>query len=108
MMRREEPISDRSSDASVRSHWARTSLSIWVVSALLGLWSVFGCTERPSPPPRLIHKQPSMPAPVPPVDSSSRPASIDQLIRLASQRWAFDLDSLIARRVIRVLVTPNQ
>jgi membrane-bound lytic murein transglycosylase MltF len=107
-MRHEGPIWDPSSDASIRSPWERTSLPTCAMGALLGLWSAFGCTERPSPPSRLVHQQPSTPAPTPPVDSSSRAASIDQLIRLASQRWAFDLDSLIARRVIRVLVTPNQ
>ena len=34
--------------------------------------------------------------------------SLDQLGRLASQRWSFDLDSLVARRVIRVLVVPSR
>jgi len=31
-----------------------------------------------------------------------------QLDRLARQRWTFDLDSLVARRVIRVLVVPSR
>jgi membrane-bound lytic murein transglycosylase MltF len=38
----------------------------------------------------------------------ARTPSLDQLSRLASQRWRFDLDSLVARRVIRVLVSPNR
>ncbi|HKU62597.1 MAG TPA: transporter substrate-binding domain-containing protein [Gemmatimonadales bacterium] len=41
-------------------------------------------------------------------DSAARTPSLDQLSRLGSQRWSFDLDSLVARRVIRVLVTPNR
>jgi membrane-bound lytic murein transglycosylase MltF len=31
-----------------------------------------------------------------------------QLDRLARQRWTFDLDSLVARRIIRVLVVPSR
>jgi membrane-bound lytic murein transglycosylase MltF len=34
--------------------------------------------------------------------------SLDQLSRLASQRWTYDLDSMVARRVIRVLVVPSR
>jgi membrane-bound lytic murein transglycosylase MltF len=34
--------------------------------------------------------------------------SLDQLSRLISQRWTFDLDSMVARRVIRVLVVPSR
>ena len=44
----------------------------------------------------------------PPTDTVARTPSLDQLSRLGSQRWSFDLDSLVARRVIRVLVTPNR
>ncbi len=33
--------------------------------------------------------------------------SLDQLSRLASQRWTFDLDRMVARRAIRVLVVPR-
>ena len=43
-----------------------------------------------------------------PADTVARTPSLDQLSRLGSQRWTFDLDSLVARRVIRVLVTPNR
>src|SRR3954462_11700850 len=98
MMRREAPIWDRSSVATARNHWAQTSVPAWPLSALLGLWSVFGCADRPSPQPGTTHGQPATPAASPPADSSSRATSIDQLIRLTSQHWAFDLDSLIKRR----------
>jgi membrane-bound lytic murein transglycosylase MltF len=43
-----------------------------------------------------------------PAETVARTPSLDQLSRLGSQRWSFDLDSLVARRVIRVLVTPNR
>ena len=43
-----------------------------------------------------------------PAETTARTPSLDQLSRLGSQRWSFDLDSLVARRVIRVLVTPNR
>ena len=50
---------------------------------------------------------PARPAAAAATDSFGVP-SLDQLSRLASQRWTFDLDSMVARRVIRVLVVPSR
>jgi membrane-bound lytic murein transglycosylase MltF len=76
----------------------------------LALCASFGCgTERGAPPPGAIDT-PSTPGPSPATaspDSLGVP-SLDQLSRLASQRWTFDLDSMLARRVIRVLVVPSR
>jgi Predicted soluble lytic transglycosylase fused to an ABC-type amino acid-binding protein len=79
-----------------------------VVCAMLV--SSTGCDRaRDDPPPRATDTAATPEAPV----AEARPESLgvpslDQLSRLASQKWSFDLDSLVARRVIRVLVVPSR
>jgi membrane-bound lytic murein transglycosylase MltF len=75
---------------------------------ILGICGIVGCAERPVPQSRAVHQEPDTPAPAGSAETGIEAPTIAELIRLTSQRWSFDLDSLTARRVIRVLVTPNR
>jgi membrane-bound lytic murein transglycosylase MltF len=92
-----------------------------LASLLLSPWltASLGCTkERPAQEAAARQDTPSESASVrqdsllPPLagrdDTTGAAPSIAQITRLASQRWTFDLDSLVERRVIRVLVSPNR
>jgi membrane-bound lytic murein transglycosylase MltF len=78
---------------------------------LLCLTAALGCgredsgtkAARSSPDPAAVVAQSARDT-----EAVRRTPSLDQLSRLGSQQWSFDLDSLVARRVIRVLVTPNR
>jgi membrane-bound lytic murein transglycosylase MltF len=83
----------------------------WNTMALvLALAASLGCgMDQGTPPARASDTSPAGEQPVaaaPPVTFGV--PSLDQLGRLASQRWTFDLDSMVARRVIRVLVVPSR
>jgi membrane-bound lytic murein transglycosylase MltF len=68
-----------------------------------------GCDRgRDDPPARAADTAATHEQPVAARPESLGVPSLDQLSRLASQRWSFDLDSLAARRVIRVLVVPSR
>ncbi|HEY7502866.1 MAG TPA: lytic transglycosylase F [Gemmatimonadales bacterium] len=83
----------------------------WNTMALvLALAASLGCgMDQGTPPARASDTSPAGEQPVAaaPPDTFGVP-SLDQLGRLASQRWTFDLDSMVARRVIRVLVVPSR
>src|SRR3954471_18593901 len=70
---------------------------------LLAVSASLGCGgERPSPPSAAdTRAQPVSPAST--QDSLSSPTG-----RLVSERWTFDLDSMVKRRVIRVLVPASR
>ena len=87
----------------------RLSRTSWILSVA----GLLACdADRPPAPAAARDTQaqsadpPAADAPVPP-DSLSSP-TITELSRLVSQRWDVDLDSLVARRVIRVLVVPSK
>ena len=74
---------------------------------MLGVLAVFGCGgERPSPPPAGDARPQQAPRAVP-QDSLSSP-TVTEVGRLVSARWTFDLDSMVKRRVIRVLVPASR
>src|SRR4029079_17989824 len=76
---------------------------------VLCLVALIACgREPPGKAPEASRPDSAAVAAEPPTDTVARTPSLDQLSRLGSQRWSFDLDSLVARRVIRVLVTPNR
>ena len=76
---------------------------------VLCLVALIACgREPPGKAPEASRPDSASVAAEPPTDTVARTPSLDQLSRLGSQRWSFDLDSLVARRVIRVLVTPNR
>src|SRR4051794_25857985 len=79
----------------------------WILSFV----AVVGCGDdrpRPVPAAREPPPQPTRPAKVDDSSDSLSSASVAQLSRLISQRWTFDLDSMVARRVVRVLVVPSK
>ncbi len=74
---------------------------------MLGVLAVFGCGgERPSPPPAGDARPQQAPRAVPQDSLSS--ATVTEVGRLVSERWTFDLDSMVKRRVIRVLVPASR
>ena len=87
---------------------AQISCRMWV----LGIGGVLACAERPEPQSGRATTTGALPltdtASTALADTSLAAPTIGQLVGLASQRWTFDLDSLAARRVIRVLVVPNR
>ena len=80
-----------------RSGW---SLPVVVAAAL-------GCGGDRPPPAASRDSQPE-PGPAAVSDDSLSSPTVTQLSRLISQRWTFDLDSMVARRAIRVLVVPSK
>ena len=74
---------------------------------MLAVSAALGCGgERPSPPPASdTRSQPAPPAST--QDSLSSP-TVSEVGRLVSERWTFDLDSMVKRRVIRVLVPASR
>ena len=87
---------------------ARVSYALWT----LGMSGVLACAERPEPQSRGATTTGALPltdtASTALADTSLAAPTVGQLVGLASERWTFDLDSLAARRVIRVLVVPNR
>ena len=66
-----------------------------------------GCGgERPSPPPAAETR--TQPVPAAPTQDSLSSATASEVGRLVSERWTFDLDSMVKRRVIRVLVPASR
>jgi membrane-bound lytic murein transglycosylase MltF len=78
------------------THWTLT------VAAACGCGS-----DRPPSPVGAAEAQPEQARPIATDDSLSNP-TITELSRLVSQRWTFDLDSIVKRRAIRVLVTSSR
>ena len=74
---------------------------------MLAVSAVLGCgRERPPPPPPADTRAQEAPA-APAQDSLSSPTA-SEVGRLVSERWTFDLDSMVKRRVIRVLVPASR
>ena len=79
-----------------RTHW------------MLSVAVAFGCrADRPPSPVGAAEARPQQAQPTDTDDSLSNP-TITELSRLVSQRWTFDLDSMVRRRAIRVLVPSSR
>ncbi|MFL5531876.1 MAG: transporter substrate-binding domain-containing protein, partial [Gemmatimonadales bacterium] len=77
------------------------------ILSILALSAALGCGgERPSRPPA-ADTRPQPVSPAPRQDSLSSP-TVSEVGRLVSERWTFDLDSMVKRRVIRVLVPASR
>jgi membrane-bound lytic murein transglycosylase MltF len=76
----------------------------WVLPVAAAL----GCgADRPPSPAAADEARPQPAPPAVTHDSLSSP-TITEVSQLVSQRWAFDLDSMVKRRVIRVLVASSR
>src|SRR3954465_10239866 len=93
---------------------------------MLAVWAALGCGGgRPALPPAAATRSApggggNLPSPPPAADTRSRPVSpapiqdrlssptVSEVGRLVSERWTFDLDSMVKRRVIRVLVPASR
>ena len=75
---------------------------------MLSVAVAFGCsTDRPPSPVGAAEARPEQAQPTAADDSLSNP-TLTELSRLVSQRWTFDLDSMVRRRAIRVLVPSSR
>src|SRR3954471_793186 len=77
------------------------------IHSMLALSATLGCGgERPSPPP--ARDTGAQPVPAAPARDSLSSPTASEVGRLVSERWTFDLDSMVKRRVIRVLVPASR
>jgi membrane-bound lytic murein transglycosylase MltF len=75
---------------------------------MLPLAAALGCgADRPPSPAAADKARPQQAPPAVTHDSLSSP-TITEVSQLVSQRWAFDLDSMVKRRAIRVLVPSSR
>ncbi len=75
---------------------------------MLSVAAALGCgADRSHPPVQVAESRPEQARATATDDSLSNP-TITELSRLVSQRWTFDLDSMVKRRAIRVLVASSR
>ncbi|HEX5576110.1 MAG TPA: transporter substrate-binding domain-containing protein, partial [Gemmatimonadales bacterium] len=83
-------------------------MSLKRIRWMLPVAAALGCGADPAPPPAAADEaRPQQAPPAVTHDSLSSP-TITQVSQLVSQRWTFDLDSMVKRRAIRVLVASSR
>src|SRR4051812_204969 len=75
---------------------------------MLPVAAALGCGADRPPSPAAADEARRQPAPPAVTHDSLSSPTITEASQLVSQRWAFDLDSMVKRRVIRVLVASSR